>query len=109
MNRSVYGIQYVDEPIRVYRDSNLNGDFTDPNENFYFLQDRLFNVVALTDTDGQVQERMVYEPYGKSTCRRTSDGDERSPPTSAIPTFHGGTDSETGLYNYNHRYYSPAL
>ena len=65
MNRWVYGTQYVDEPIRVYRDSNLNGDFADSNENFYFLQDRLYNVVALTDPDGVVQERMVYEPYGR--------------------------------------------
>ena len=111
MNRWVYGIQYVDEPIRVYRDSNLNGDFTDPNENFYFLQDRLFNVVALTDTDGQVQERMVYEPYGKSTCRRTSDGDETVASHFGNPYLFTGRelDSETGLYNYNHRYYSPAL
>ena len=76
MNRYVYGTQYIDEPIRMYRDANLNGDFADANENFYYLQDRLYNVVALADVDGVVQERMVYEPYGKSTCRRISDGDE---------------------------------
>ena len=42
--RYVYGTQYIDEPIRMYRDASLDGSFADPNDNFYFLQDRLFNV-----------------------------------------------------------------
>ena len=109
--RYVYGTQYIDEPIRMYRDSNLDGSFADPNDNFYFLQDRLYNVVALTDTDGQVQERVVYEPYGKSTCHRVSDGDETVASHFGNPYLFTGRelDSETGLYNYNHRYYSTAL
>ena len=109
--RYVYGTQYIDEPIRMYRDSNLDGSFADPNDNFYFLQDRLFNVVALTDPDGVVQERVVYEPYGKSTCHRVSDGDETLASHFGNPYLFTGRelDSETGLYNYNHRYYSTAL
>ena len=109
--RYVYGTQYVDEPIRMYRDSNLDDSFADPNDNFYFLQDRLFNVVALTDPDGQVQERVVYEPYGKSTCHRVSDGDETVASHFGNPYLFTGRelDSETGLYNYRGRYYDVPL
>ncbi len=109
--RYVYGTQYIDEPIRMYRDSNLDGSFADPNDNFYFLQDRLFNVVALADPDGVVQEQVVYEPYGKSTCHRVSDGDETVASHFGNPYLFTGRelDSETGLYNYRGRYYSTAL
>ena len=81
------------------------------NENFYYLQDRLFNVVALTDTDGAVQERVCYEPYGRSTCRRVSDGDETVGSHFGNPYLFTGRelDSETCFYNYRGRYYSPAL
>ena len=108
--RYVYGTQYIDEPLRMYRDTNGDEQFADLNENFYYLQDRLFNVVALTDTDGAVQERVVYEPYGRSTCRR-SDGDETVGSHFGNPYLFTGRelDSETCFYNYRNRYYSAAL
>ena len=54
---------------------------------------------------------MVYEPYGKSTCRRISDGNETVASHFGNPYLFTGRelDAETGLYNYNHRYYSPTL
>ncbi len=54
--RYIYGALYIDEPLRMYRDTNEDGAFTDEGDvNVYYLQDRLFNVVALTDTDGALR------------------------------------------------------
>ena len=111
MARYVYGTQYVDELVRTYRDFNADGEFTDTNETLCYLQDRLYNVVALTDVFGAVQERVFYEPYGRSTCHRISDDDETVGSHFGNPYLFTGRelDSETCFYNYRARYYSPML
>jgi len=110
--RYVYGGLYVDEPVRMYRDTNDNGDFTDEGDtNVYYLQDRLFNVAALTDTDGAIVERTWYEPYGQPTNRRESDDDETTASHFGNPMLFCGYryDDETELYHVRRRYYHPAL
>jgi RHS repeat-associated protein len=52
----VWGQRYIDD--LVLRDST--------SERLYTLQDALFNVVALTDDDGDVVERFAYQAYGQS-------------------------------------------
>lgn len=52
----VWGQRYIDD--MVLRDTT--------SERLYALQDALFNVVALTDDDGDVVERFAYQPYGQS-------------------------------------------
>jgi RHS repeat-associated protein len=52
----VWGQRYVDD--LVLRDTS--------SERLYALQDAHFNVVALTDDDGDVVERFAYQPYGES-------------------------------------------
>lgn len=52
----VWGLRYIDD--LVLRDST--------SERLYALQDALFNVVALTDDEGDVVERFAYQPYGES-------------------------------------------
>jgi RHS repeat-associated protein len=52
----VWGQRYIDD--LVLRDTS--------SERLYALQDALFNVVALTDDDGDVVERFAYQPYGQS-------------------------------------------
>jgi RHS repeat-associated protein len=54
-NQYVWGVRYVDE--LVCRD-----DATP--QRLYACQDANFNVTAITNTSGAVQERFVYEPYG---------------------------------------------
>ena len=61
----VWGLRYVDE--LVCRD-----DATP--QRLYALQDANFNVTAITDAAGAVQERFVYEPYGTRTFRSASWG-----------------------------------
>ncbi len=52
----VWGMRYVDD--LVLRDHS--------STRLYALSDALFNVVALTDDTGALQERFAYQPYGES-------------------------------------------
>ena len=65
----------------------------------YFHGNHQGSVIATTDTSGAVLNRFKYSPYGESP--------------SMSGTSHGYTgqryDSETGLYYYKMRYYSPKL
>ncbi len=66
----------------------------------YIHTDALGSPVAITDANGQVIERTVYEPYGAVVNRPLTDG----------PGYTGHvTDSETGLSYMQQRYYDPAL
>src|SRR5205085_1564718 len=55
--------QYVWSP--VYIDALVERDRG--SERFYVQQDANWNVTALVDTSGTVQERYVYDPYGQAT------------------------------------------
>lgn len=58
----VWGVRHVDD--LVLRD---RFDITPGYDNrHYALQDTLFNVVAITDADGDIKERFAYQPYGQS-------------------------------------------
>ncbi len=64
----------------------------------YIHTDALGSPVAITDANGQVIERTVYEPYGAVVNRPLTDG----------PGYTGHvTDSETGLSYMQQRYYDP--
>jgi RHS repeat-associated protein len=66
----------------------------------YFLTDALGSTVALTDSDGTVQQTYSYEPYGEVSATGSS----------ANPyQYTGRENDDTGLYYYRARYYSPAL
>jgi len=96
----------------MYRDETSDGDFEDPGDlNLYFLQDRIYNIVALTDTDGAVKERAWYEPYGKATVRRESDGQEQGASFFDNPYLFQGRRwcTESSLYYFRNRDLSPTL
>ena len=61
----VWGIRYVDELVLRDRDTTGNGSV---DERLYALQDANFNVVAIVDDAGAVQERYRYTPYGRRTA-----------------------------------------
>jgi len=73
---------------------------------FYYLYDGLGNVVALTDSSGNVVNTYSYEPYGKTT---TSTG------ANANPWRFGGSygayteNSASGLLKIGQRFYDPSL
>jgi RHS repeat-associated protein len=65
----------------------------------YYFQDRVGNVIAKSDAAGTTSSSYRYSPTGESS--------------GLIGTTHGFTgqrfDSETGLYYFKNRYYSPKL
>jgi RHS repeat-associated protein len=58
----VWSAVYVDAMVVRDRDTDANGSL---DERLNVMQDANFNVTAITNTSGTVQERFVYDPYGK--------------------------------------------
>src|SRR5262249_20969802 len=99
----VYG-NYVDEILTMDRGGS-----------FYYHQNGLWSVEAVTDAAGNVAERYAYDAYGLSAIFNGA-GAPIAPnpwgtPHSAIgnPWMFTGRqfDEETGLYFYRARYYDP--
>ena len=100
----VWGIRYIDD--LVLRDRGLTATL----ERFYALQDANWNVVAICDPTGAVQERYAYTPYG--VCQFLSSLFVVQPDGSAFDwnvLYTGRTLDLTGLYYYRERYYHPLL
>ena len=62
--------QYVYSPVYVdavlLRDKDTNADST-LDQRLYYQQDANFNVTSVTDDNGNVVQRFVYDPYGVKT------------------------------------------
>ena len=87
----VYG-NYIDEVLNMRRDSN----------DYYYHADDMYNVMAITDSNGTVVERYEYGDYGEPDFILTTAGVDN-------PYLFNGRryDSETGLYYYRTRYLDP--
>jgi RHS repeat-associated protein len=95
-----YG-NYIDEVLTVTRPAPLG--------TLYYHQNTLWSVHALTDATGTVVERYTYDAYGTITVLDPSFLPLTSSPL-AYFTFTGREwDSESGLYHYRARTYSPTL
>src|SRR5262249_31939679 len=98
--------QYVWSP--VYLDALVERDT--PTQRLYAQQDANWNVTALIDTSGTVQERYIYDPDGAVTILDPNWNVRSSSSFGWIYLHQGGRyDTNTGLYNFRHRDYSPAL
>ncbi len=74
---------------------------TDGTTETYPLTDHLGNVIALTDTTGNIGTTYVYEPYGATT--------QTGAPSTNPHQYTGRESDGTGLYYYRARYYDPQL
>jgi RHS repeat-associated protein len=103
--RYVYG-DYVDEPVVLL----VGAGTTAPK--YYYHQNSLYSVAALTDQAGAVQERYAYTAYGKPLFCDAS-GTPLDPQQSALGNsiLYTGRrlDTETGLQYSRARYYSADL
>jgi RHS repeat-associated protein len=98
--------QYVWSP--VYVDALIERDRG--SERFYVQQDANYNVTAIVDPSGNVQERYIYDPYGQPTILTPTWGSRSGSSFSWVYLHQGGRyDNATGLYNFVNRDYSPAL
>ncbi len=93
----------IDEPLLYTRYAS-----PDTRYDYYYHQDSLGNTIALTKTDGTLKETYQYDPYGKP---HFFDSQGQSIPSSSVnnPYLFTGRewDSETNLYYYRARFYSP--
>ncbi|MEI8122955.1 MAG: RHS repeat-associated core domain-containing protein, partial [bacterium] len=88
----------IDNPVKVIKGDDM----------YFFQQDALGNVTALTDGSGAIVESYSYDTFGKPTTR---DGSGNVITASSTPFLFSGReyDAETGLYHYRSRVYSPVL
>jgi RHS repeat-associated protein len=95
----IYG-SGIDEPIVMISGANT----------YYYNRDGLNSTSEITDNTGAVVEKYLYDVYGKTIIKDSSDNVLAA---SAIGNRFGFTgrelDSETGLYYYRARMYSPEL
>ena len=103
----VWGLRYVDDLI--LRDRTTSGPL---DERLYALQDANWNVDAIVDADGGVQERYRYAAYGAPTFLQP-DFTPRSPNESEFnwESLYCGYkyDEQTGLYCVRWRYLQPGI
>jgi len=111
----VWDPRYIDAPVCRFRDTDPDGSF---DETLYYTHDAQYNVTALVETDGDVVERYMYDPYGQVTVLNgedDNDGDEWTVDSDGgdwdneILYCGYRHDPETGLYHVRNRYYHPTL
>ena len=88
----------IDNPVKVIKGSNT----------YYFKQDALGSVTALTDGTGTIVETYTYDAFGKPKIKDGS-GTTLTTPTQPFLFTRREFDAETGLYHYRSRAYSPEL
>jgi RHS repeat-associated protein len=98
--------QYVWSPI--YIDALIERDT--PTQRMYVQQDANFNVTALVDTSGNVQERYIYDPFGSVTILAANWTTRGSSNYGWVYFHQGGRfDFATGLYVFRNRDFSATL
>ena len=73
------------------------------NQNYYFHQDGLGSIIAITDASGQKVQSYSYDSFGNITAQQNT--------TFIQPFAYTGRiwDAEIGLYDYRLRTYDPVL
>ncbi len=114
---SSWGLRYIDDLVLRDRDTDgalatgsygLTGSGLD--ERVYALQDANWNVVALANTSGAVQERYAYSAYGTCQFLNASFASLTASVYDRNTLYTGrALDDESGLYYYRMRYYHAAL
>ena len=103
----VWGLRYVDDCVLRDRDTTGNGTL---DERLYGMQDANWNMTALVNASGVVQERYAYSAYGMpiflTSALATQSGSSLN-----WETLYAGYrfDSATNLYYARNRYLHAAL
>jgi len=108
----VWSLAYIDGMV-LRDDNSTSGNLgisgSGLGRRLYVQQDGNWNVTALINTSGAVQERIVYDPYGNNLFLDASG----SPTTDSFTWIYlhqgGRLELNTGLYLFRHRDYSAAL
>ena len=103
----VWGLRYIDDIALRDRDATADGTL---DERLYAQQDANWNVVSITDQNGDVQERYVYSAYGVLEFLSAL-FIPRTTSSYAWTTLYAGyrMDATSHLMCIRHRYYSGAI
>src|SRR5208282_3610921 len=104
--QNVWGPRYIDD--LVLRDRSVSGML---DERRYGMQDANWNMVAICDTSGAVQQRYNYTAYGVPTLLNPDFTAYSGATEYDWTVLYTGRDLDlaTGLYCYRARYYHAAL
>jgi RHS repeat-associated protein len=103
----VWGLRYVDDLVLRDRDTTGGGKL---NERLYALLDANWNITAIVNSSGSVQERYAYSPYGVPVFLTSTFGSRSSSSFDWRYLFTGRRqDTETGLYDFRYRVLSPLV
>jgi RHS repeat-associated protein len=80
-------------------------------QTYYYHQNALWSVAAVTDSAASVVERYAYDPYGKVTITDGAGNPRGSISAIKNPWMFTGRrlDEETGFYDYRTRYLDPSI
>lgn len=70
-----WGLRYIDDAVHRRRDTDADGSWEVSEPKFFQLTDAQFSSVAIVDEAAALQERVVYEAYGKGAHRWAGDVD----------------------------------
>jgi RHS repeat-associated protein len=98
-NTYLYG-EYIDDPIAYSYNNNL----------YFYLKDNRYSVQAITNQSSSVVESYSYSPFGILTVYDENHNVVSNSNLNNTVTFTGRRyDSESNLYDYRNRMYSPEL
>ncbi len=94
--------RYIVGPAIDDRIAHVEGSLISAPPKTYYHVNHQGSVMAMTDLTGNVSQRLAYDEYGQPSSGTSGIGE---------PFQYTGRrfDSETGLYYYRARYYSPQL
>ncbi len=104
--RNVWSPVYVDAMVSRDRDTDANGSL---DERLYALQDANFNVTAITNTSGAVQEKYTETPFGVTTFRDSSGIVIGASAKDWVFLHQGGQADIIGNLDFRNRIQSPTL
>ena len=103
----VWGLRYIDDLVVRDRDTDDNGTL---DERLYAMQDANWNVTAVADEAGAVQERYEYNPYGATITLSPAFAVRATSNFSWETTYcEYRWDTATGLFAVRNRFYHSAM
>ncbi|MBD3331254.1 hypothetical protein GF356_00265, partial [candidate division GN15 bacterium] len=103
----IWGLRYIDNLVLRDRDTDSNGSL---NERLYALQDVNWNVTAVADSSGSMQERYGYTAYGTPRFLTPTFTTRASSSYGAEVLYAGYRyDGESSFFHVRNRLQHPAL
>lgn len=102
----VWGMQYIDDLVLRDRDTTSNGAL---DERLYGLHDANWNIVAIANNTGTIQQRFAYQPFGESVVLSEAFATASDNYNWKYRFTSREFDNESALFYFRARYLSPTF